>query len=115
MSQNTTPGCWKVDTSIIYEVSVVSPWSAENSPANSAVYGDYRGGIICTANWNTGVPTKAQAIANLRLISAASELLESLQEVLTDIGIDPDGSPEGCSRMVKKALAAIQKAKGGRL
>lgn len=27
----------------------------ENPVETSAVFGDYRGGIICTAHWNTGV------------------------------------------------------------
>lgn len=44
---------------------------------------------------------------------AAPDLLESLTEMLEDMGIDPDASPEGYSKRVQKALATIKKARGG--
>ena len=61
-----TQGEYEVDTSIDYEVIIVCPWSEQNKPENSATYGDYRGSMIATAHYNSGVPTKAQAVANLQ-------------------------------------------------
>jgi len=66
-----TSGKWKVSDCIEYQVSVVSPWSSLVKPGCISPFGDYRGAQICIAEYNCGVPTKKQAIANARFIAEA--------------------------------------------
>jgi hypothetical protein len=106
-----TPGKWIVDESIKYTISVISPWSKENDVSNSAVFGDYRGGIICSANWNTGVPSYEQALANAQLISSAPELLEALKMCVNYVGAGANDS-EPLKNAWEKAKNAIAKAEG---
>ena len=82
MEKKFTSGPWKIDDSIEYEINVVSPWSDKVKAGNSATFGDYRGAIICEMHYNTGVPTKEQALLNAKLIASAPELLEALSHLL---------------------------------
>lgn len=100
-----TQGEWKVDDSIEYEISVVSPWTDKHQPRDSAVFGDYRGGIICSMNYNGGVPTKEQALANAKLIAAAPDLLSALIKLHDWILIRNSDNEE-----LKKARYIIKKA-----
>lgn len=99
-----TGGEWVVNTSTEYEVSVVSPWNDNNPVEKSATFGDYRGSIICSMHYNSGVPTKTQAIANAKIISAAKDLLtgcEMAKYYLSRINCGDEGD---------QALQAIDKA-----
>ena len=49
---------------------------------------------------------------NARLIAAAPELLEALEDLVNEIGITWQGLTIGIDRM-EKAMAAIAKARGG--
>lgn len=73
-----TQGPWIVDDSIDGEVSVIAPWSEHVKPANTNLFGDYRGGHICKIDYVQRVPTKEQAIANAALIAIAPEMLDAL-------------------------------------
>jgi len=73
-----TVGNWKIDDTIDNTISVVSPWSDKVKPEETATFGDYRGALICEMYYNTGVPTKGQALANAKLIAAAPDLLQAL-------------------------------------
>lgn len=77
-----TKGEWTVDTSIPYQTSIHSKWSKENPVETSATFGDYRGSVICSMQWNTGVPTKEQAEANAAFICMAVNNFDSLLEAL---------------------------------
>lgn len=102
-----TEGKWEVNEDSPYKIVVVSPWSDKVKPGNTPTFADYRGAHICYIEFNTGVPTKAQAEANARLIAAAPELLEALKEALKDY--DP---AESWGSVIDKGLRAIAKAEG---
>ncbi|NBJ13301.1 hypothetical protein [Microvirga arsenatis] len=71
-----TPGPWKFEDWDGYTLCVYAPWSDTVTP-NASGYGDYRGIYICKIehqNSNECV-SKAQAVANARLIAAAPTLL----------------------------------------
>jgi len=82
MKTKHTEGKWKVDDSSEYNISVVSPWTQVVTPANTMTFGDYRGALICEMHYNSGVPTKEQALANAKLIASAPDLLEALDHLL---------------------------------
>lgn len=65
-----------------YKINIVSPWTENVKPEATPTFGDYRGAHICEMHYNTGVPTKEQALANANLIAAAPELLKRLQYLI---------------------------------
>lgn len=106
-----TKGNWKVDDSIEYEISIVSPWSAEVRPGDTPTFGDYRGAIICKMDYNSGVPTKKQALANARLIAAAPDMFEALKSIIDYWNNSQKGSMnDHIEHSLKLAEAAIKKA-----
>lgn len=82
MKTKFTKGEWKVDTSIDYNVSVVSPWSKDVRTDNFSTFADYRGALICEMHYNSGVPTKGTAIANAKLVAAAPKMFKMLDKIL---------------------------------
>jgi len=78
-----TPGPWVTDTDDgLTQVSVHAPWGENVRPGDSATFGDYRGAMICAAQFlHSGVPTKEQAVANAQLIAAAPDMYEALKEL----------------------------------
>ena len=77
-----TKGPWKVDEKTEYTISVHAPWSDRVKVVEEQTFGDYRGALICEMHYNTGVPTKEKALANAKLIAAATDLLEALQKAV---------------------------------
>ena len=77
---------WKVDKSSEEEICVIVPWSDKVKPFNTALFGDYRGGHICSLQFNNGVPTKEQAEANaafiVHCVNNHEKLVEALQLIL---------------------------------
>jgi hypothetical protein len=63
-------------------------------------------------NYNSGVPTKGQAIANAKLIAAAPELLEALYNIIHKYidSADPITQFEVNQKLVENAINAIKKA-----
>ena len=77
------------------------PWRIGTPPPNGEqTIGTQHGLMVAVVTTGSGVPTKA----NARLIAAAPELLEALQEIVN--AADGDAG-------LKKARAAIAKATGG--
>lgn len=92
------------------------PWEyAENSANNFDVFG--AGDTVEVAVvWGLDDPLKAEREANARLIAAAPELLEALEDSLDLFGVFLDHSDKGNTDMHRalgvKIRAAIAKAKG---
>lgn len=82
METKYTPGPWKIDEATDNAITIVAPWSSVVRPENTMLFGDYRGGHVCSMQYNSGVPTKEQAMANAKLISAAPELANACYAVL---------------------------------
>jgi hypothetical protein len=110
MATKHTPGPWKIDESIDYAVSVHAPWSDKVKAGNTPLFGDYRGGIICEMHYNSGVPTKEQALANAKLIAAAPELFEALCYAIKFIELCPKLDEEDKPRGLEKWQGIINKA-----
>lgn len=104
---NHTPGPWKlVDDGTVRSKAF----------GKSDMMGDYLGVIVCDLKAGTGSPvwpsvarahSQPEAEANARLIAAAPDLLEALEE-LYKAGPDCEGGPLG--EAYRKARAAIAKA-----
>jgi len=119
-----TPLPWKMDSSSIpNEVSIISQWSKENDVKDSATFGDYRGSIICSMNFNDGVPTKKQAEANAQFIVTACnsyyELLEACKTFMREWENEENNeNPENfvnnlySKSIIAKICQAIAKAEG---
>lgn len=100
-----TQGEWKIDVSSQNEIVIFSPWSKEVTPGNTATFGDYRGAHVCSIAYNSGVPTKEQALANAQLIASAPELLEALKKSREILKCYEEGSHES---VLPKALVLTQ-------
>jgi len=107
MNAQHTPGPWRVE-SINYDGDggILVRCNRNNSRNH------------CIANvWgakNARDPD-AEGQANARLISAAPELLEALEELrsaVIDLDQDEECSVTHCENLIRKARAAIAKAKG---
>jgi hypothetical protein len=107
---NYTKGNWKVDKTTPNTISVVSPWSKEVTPENTMTFGDYRGALICEMHYNSGVPTKEQALANAKLIAAASDLLKACITVLERKTNQQGETPELVGGLREVLENAIKKA-----
>ena len=76
-----TPLPWKVDDDKEnHHVIIVAPWSDVVTPGNTSTFGDYRGAYISKSEWNSGVPTHAQALDNSQFIVEACNNYYSLKE-----------------------------------
>ena len=85
-----TPAPWKVDTSTENTLTIVAPWGEDVKPGDTPLYADYRGGIVCKIEFNAGVPTKAQAEANARLIATAPDYFAIVDAILEDKDLTAD-------------------------
>jgi hypothetical protein len=106
-----TKGEWIVDTNDEYVVRVISPWSNDVTTENFKTFADYRGAHICEMHYNTGVPSKSQAIANAKIISACPVMLKALIRIDNLIEeLDGDFGIEVGSEEHKLIIEAIKKA-----
>lgn len=91
-----TGGEWKTSYTTDGKVIVVSPWNnttvkVEDTPT----FGDYRGAHICSAEYNSGVPTKEQAISNLSFVAEAGT-------VANETGLMPREMKEQRDRLLER-------------
>lgn len=89
-----TEGPWSVSDTEDYRLLVVAPWSMRVRPESASGYGDYRGLHIASIQHQNDNPcvSKAQAVANARLIAAAPDLLaacETARERMVEAGWHP--------------------------
>jgi hypothetical protein len=77
------PGPWKISDDDNHTIVIVSPWSEKVKPGEAEAFGDYRGAHICTIDYNSGVPSKEQAMANAEFIINAESEIAELKALLT--------------------------------
>lgn len=102
-----TPGPWHI-------VSAADPIEKTIMFSFGGFVGDGDNAPIattCTSSYSDEL-RPAVALANARLIAAAPDLLDALDELLSSIGLNAVGWPETEDAM-RNARAAIAKAKGG--
>lgn len=84
------------------------PWHVSKASPTRVIESGPRGNSIAKMGLNLGVCSQGEAESNARLIAAAPELLEALQEM---INCYADELPNGKERpVVREARAAIAKA-----
>lgn len=98
-----------------------APWEVRQAPSvNSRDYDIFQAGVSPSAGKIARVPGREGreqiSIANARLIAAAPELLEALKDILDRFKsciAGGNGELDDDAPAIKKANAAIAKAKGG--
>lgn len=58
------------------------------------------------------MPRVAEMEGHSRTKNITEELLESLKELMGELGVDPNSEPEGYSRIMQKALNLIKRIEG---
>ncbi|WP_211485469.1 hypothetical protein [Achromobacter ruhlandii] len=114
MTTKHTPGPWSLETvrtssGVCHKVGPFPGRREDHPPRHACLYADYP---------SDSNPADQELLANARLIAAAPELLDALEDLKSELvlsDVDQDYIESHFRRCLNKAAAAIAKATGDRL
>ncbi|WP_238925141.1 hypothetical protein [Achromobacter insuavis] len=114
MTTKYTPGPWSLETvrtssGVCHKVGPFPGRREDHPPRHACLYADYP---------SDSNPSDQELLANARLIAAAPELLEALEDLRSELilsDVDQAYIASHFRRWLDKATAAIAKAQGDRL